>query len=116
MKKPKKLGKLATLRATVRAQVGSLANMAAKIGQQQQEIDRLNVQLGEARRRTIPMAGLGGGEVNFLPLGIVKIDIRHDTHMIHSASGYSQAVRGLSRATIEVDGETLTYIPGPPKK
>lgn len=77
-------------------------------------IVELETQLGEARRRTIPIGMHGqGGEGNFLPLYIEKMDVRHDIRRIHSLSGESAVVCGLARATIECVGD-IVYFP-PPK-
>lgn len=65
------------------------------------------LRLSEARRRTIPCdPALGSGsEINFLPIAITRVEIKHNLKEMHSIQGTSVMIPGRCSATIECEGD-----------
>jgi hypothetical protein len=66
-----------------------------------QQLEVAEARLTEARRRTIPY---NGGEVNFFPLAIERLDFKYDTVSYESWSGLREVAQGMARATIICTG------------
>lgn len=77
----------------------------------QKTIADLEVQLTEARRRTIPIGPNGqNGELNFMPLYIEKVEMTARLHEITSAHG-REVVSGRAEAVIHAVGDVLYNTP-----
>jgi hypothetical protein len=108
-KAKRKLKALGRAKAALLAAEQTIARHQTLTADLQKRIATLEGQLLEARRRTIPMAD--GSELNFLPLYISNVDVRHDNIAVRSHSGMEFLARGTSRATIVVEGETMMFTP-----
>src|SRR5208282_4634751 len=67
------------------------------------------VQLSEARRRTIPIGPNGDKEINFLPVYITNVEIIHDIREIQTRDGsiLRDFVTGAARCRIEARGDVV---------
>lgn len=116
MRKPKKLTAIGKVRAELRAAVTQLQTHLAIVKQQASQIKELEIQLNEARRRTLPLGPMGqGGDINFLPLFVEKVETKRDMREIYSADGHSDFITSRGYAVVYVEGE-ITYFPPGAKK
>src|SRR5208282_5098434 len=65
------------------------------------------VQLSEARRRTVPIGPNGYKELNFLPLYITNVDIIHDVREIQTRDGRIRDFVCADRCRIEARGDVV---------
>lgn len=99
-----------TKRKTKQQQIDELN---AKVSQLQRESHLFNERLSEARRRTIPIRNMGG-EVNFLPMEVISVDVDQDVKTVYDGMGIGRRLVGRSQATIICEGE-LIHVPAQPE-
>lgn len=83
------------------------------VSQLRRDAELHRVQLNEARRRTIRLLH-GGGELNFLPAAITKVDYHRDIREFEDYSGVRHAFPDAVRIIIECEGE-VTAVPAYPE-
>jgi hypothetical protein len=120
MKKPKakRLTAIEKVRRQLRAArqackiiTNQLVEMSSRLKAEVDNSIRLTTQLEEARRRTVPCDF--GGELNFLPLGIEKLEWKHDHREIESMSGRREVVLGSAHMIIFARGDITHHLDVP---
>lgn len=117
MRKPKKLTAIGKIRAALKAAVVVQEVRLNTITRLAAQIKELETQLNEARRRTLPLGLHGsGGEANFLPSHIEKVETKVDICEVRSGSGARDYATSRSHAVIHVVGDIVYYPPPPAQK
>jgi hypothetical protein len=115
-KAKKKPGKLLLLRRAYKELGREAAGYASQVNSALARVHDLEIQLGEARRRTIPMGpGQFADEINFLPSYIESVDFKNDVREMQTLSGFRSIIGVSHRAIIHCIGE-IVYLPGPVTK
>lgn len=110
MAKKSKPSLVSRLRGQIRTLENAYNQQRLQLAAQSIEIEQLKIRLQEARRRTVPMAG--GGDLNFLPLNITRVETHHPLLEIESSSGARTAyVSGKAYAIITADGDVVVTVP-----
>lgn len=110
----RKPGVISTLRATVVELNAAVDRQCGVISDFQRKFREMEIQLDEARRRTLPI-GAGSGpdsEMNFLPLWVESVEMRHEFSDVQSMSGPYKIARGPATAIIHARGDVV-YFPAP---
>lgn len=105
----KEVPSLRQLRAEVRRLQKSLAEAERYLAQKDADLLAYSHRLEEARRRTVPLIS-GGGELNFLPLGVVSYKLWRDNESAHGCDGTIIQIYGAVRATIECRGDMVSHV------